>query len=101
MRERSFITPRFGADITTFWRGGGVQNSFKIEVGRGSSPGHVLHPFLLALHTNLAADVAKLGVCVLRAHGGGTPDTVYPVPFLRVHGSFGKRIVSTLDDALN
>jgi hypothetical protein len=31
-------------------------------VGRGSSPGHVLHPFLLALHTNLAADVAKLGM---------------------------------------
>ena len=33
------------------------------------SPGHILHPFLLALHTNLAADVAKLGVS--RAHAGG------------------------------
>jgi len=38
-------------------------------VGRGSSPSHVLHPFLLALHTNLAADLAKLGVS--RAHTGG------------------------------
>ena len=36
--------------------------SSEFDVGRGSSPGHVLHPFLLALHTNLAADVAKLGV---------------------------------------
>ena len=42
--------------------------SSEFDVGRGSSPGHVLHPFLLALHTNLAADVAKLGVC--RAHTG-------------------------------
>jgi len=40
-------------------------------VGRGSSPGHVLHPFLLALYTNLAADVAKLGVCAARTQGGG------------------------------
>ena len=43
---------------------GEVQNSFKSELrircGRGS--GHVLHPFLSALHTNLAADVAKLVV---------------------------------------
>ena len=34
------------------------------------SPGHILHPFLLALHTNLAADVAKLGVCRARTRGG-------------------------------
>ena len=40
-------------------------------MGRGSSPGYVLHPFLLALHTNLAADVAKLGVCRARTRGGG------------------------------
>ena len=39
-------------------------------MGRGSNPGHVLHRFLLALYTNLAADVAKLGV-LLRAPGGG------------------------------
>jgi len=44
----------------------------EFNVGRGSSPGHVLHPFLLALHTNLAADVAKLGVCRTRTQGGGT-----------------------------
>jgi hypothetical protein len=36
--------------------------SSQLDVGRGSSPGHVLHHFLLALHANLAADVAKLGV---------------------------------------
>ena len=39
-----------------------LNRSSEFNVGRGSSPGHVLHPFLLALHTNLAADVAKLGV---------------------------------------
>jgi hypothetical protein len=39
-------------------------------VGRGSSPGHVLHRFLLALHTNLAADVAKLGVWCCARTGG-------------------------------
>jgi len=40
-------------------------------VGRGLSPGHVLHPFLLALYTNLATDVAKLGACAARIQGGG------------------------------
>jgi len=30
------------------------------------TPSHVLHPFLLALYTNLAADEAKLGVCRAR-----------------------------------
>ena len=36
----------------------------------------MLHLFLLALHANLAADVAKLDV-VCRAHlGGGTPEPV-------------------------
>jgi len=29
-----------------------------------------LHPFLLALHTNLAADVAKLGIYAARTQGG-------------------------------
>ena len=49
-------------------------------MGRGSSPGHVLHRFLLALHTNLAADEAKLGVwCCARAPGG-TPKLVQAVP---------------------
>ena len=41
-------------------------------MGRGASPGHVLHPFLLALYTNLAEDEAKLGVCVARTRGGDT-----------------------------
>ena len=40
-------------------------------MGRGSSPGHVLHCFLLALHTNLAADEAKLGVWCCARTGGG------------------------------
>jgi len=44
--------------------------SSEFDMGRGSSPGHVLHPFLLALHTNLAADEAKLGVCRARTQGG-------------------------------
>jgi hypothetical protein len=44
--------------------------SSKFDMGHGSSPGHVLHPFLLALHTNLAAGVAKLGVCRARTQGG-------------------------------
>ena len=47
VRERSSAQPQNQAQSSEF------------EVGRGSSPGHVLHPFLLALHTNLAADVAK------------------------------------------
>ena len=42
-------------------------------MGRGSNPGHVLHRFLLALYTNLAADVAKLGVVLRAPGGGGTP----------------------------
>jgi len=73
MRERSLATPRSGTDITTFGEGEkfriASKSSSKFDVGRGSSPGHVLHPFLLALHTKLAADEAKLGVC--RAHTGG------------------------------
>ena len=44
-------------------------------MGRGLSPSHVLHPFLLALHTNLAADVAKLGV--RRAHIGEEDTRTY------------------------
>ena len=66
MRERSFQTPRAGIDITTFSEGEKFRtasnSNSEFDVGRGSSPGHVLHPFLLALHANLAADVAKLGV---------------------------------------
>jgi hypothetical protein len=42
-------------------------SSPEFDVGRGLIPGHVLHPFLLALHTNLAADVVKLGVRVTRS----------------------------------
>ena len=48
-------------------------------MGRGSSPGHVLHPFLLALRTNLAADVAKLSVRRARTRGG-TLEPVRTVP---------------------
>ena len=48
-------------------------------MGRGSSPGHVLHPFLLALYTNLATDEAKLGVYCARTRGGGTPELVQAV----------------------
>jgi hypothetical protein len=67
MRERSFITPRSRTDITTFSKGEKFRIASKLselqfDVGRGSSPGHVLHCFLLALYTNLAADEAKLGV---------------------------------------
>ena len=43
--------------------------SSKFNIGCSLSPSYILHPFLLALHTNLAADVAKLGVS--RAHTGG------------------------------
>ena len=77
MRERSPITLRSGTDITTFSKGEkfriALKSSSEFDVGRGSSPGQVLHLFLLALHTNLAADVAKLGVS--RAHTGGGGDT--------------------------
>jgi len=63
-------TPRSGTDITTFGEGEkfriASKSSFEFDVGRGLSPGRVPRPFLLALHTNLAADVAKLGVS--RAH---------------------------------
>jgi len=38
-------------------------------MGRGSSPG-TYYPFLLALHTILAADVAKLGVYRAHTHRG-------------------------------
>ena len=48
------------------------KSEFRIRCGLWLSPGHVLHPFLLALHTDLAADVAKLGVCRARTRGGGT-----------------------------
>ena len=73
MRERSPTTPQSGTDIMTFGEGEKFRIALKLssefDVGRGSSPGQVLHLFLLALHTNLAADVAKLGVCC--AHTGG------------------------------
>jgi len=75
MSERSFTTPRSGTDITTFGKGEKFRIASKLssefDVGRGSSPGHVLHRFLLALHTNLAADVAKLGVWCCARTGGG------------------------------
>ena len=71
--ERSLITPRSGIDITTFGKGEkfgiALKSSSEFDVGR-SSPGHVLHPFLLALHTNLAADLAKLGACRARTRWG-------------------------------
>ena len=54
-----------------------LTSSSEFDVGRGSSPGHVLHRILLALRANLAADIAELGV-MLRAHGG-TPKPVQAV----------------------
>ena len=73
IRERSFNTPRSGANITAFGKGGklriALDLSFKFEVA-GLSQGHILHLFLLALHTNLAAALAKLGVYRC-APGGG------------------------------
>ena len=48
-------------------------------MGRGLSPGHVLHCFLLALHTNLAADEAKLGVWCCARTVEGTTKPVQPV----------------------
>jgi len=84
MRERSFITPRSGIDITTFGEGEEFRTvsnpSSQFKVGCGSSPGHALHPFLLALHTNLAADEAKLGVCCAYRGGdtGGRPGCMNP-----------------------
>ena len=51
-------------------------------MGRGLSLGYVLRRFLLALHTNLAADVAKLGVCRARTRGGGTLEVLQAVPHL-------------------
>ena len=79
IRERSFITPRSRRNVTTFGKGEGapgVQNSFKIELRAPNSRWPWLKawprttPFLLALHTNLAADAAKLDVCVARTQGG-------------------------------
>jgi len=46
-------------DITTFGEGEKFRMASNSGIGRDSSPGHVLHLFLLALHTNLAAGVAK------------------------------------------
>ena len=67
-RERSFTTPRSGTDVTTF----SEEEEFRIAsksslelriLGRPwLKPWSRTTPFL-ALHTNLAADVAKLGVC--------------------------------------
>jgi len=57
-------TPRSRGNITTFGKREKYRMasnpSSEFDVGRGSSPGRVLHPFLLALHTNLAADVTQL-----------------------------------------
>ena len=39
-------------------------------MGRSSSSSQVLHLFLIALYTNLAADVAKLGVSYAYTGGG-------------------------------
>jgi len=62
MRERSFVTPRSGTDITTFGKGekfriaSKLSSELRIRCGRGLSPGHALHRFMLAPYTNLAAD---------------------------------------------
>jgi len=56
-------------------------NSFRFELqiqggSSGPSQGHTLHLFLLALHTNLAAGLAKLDIyrCAL---GGGRSRSSY------------------------
>jgi len=36
-------------------------SELRIRGGPNSDPGHVLHPFLLAVHTNLAADGGATG----------------------------------------
>ena len=72
IRERGLATSQSRTNIITFGEGEkfriALKSSSEFNVGHGLSPGHILHPFLLALHTNLAADVAKLGVA--RARGG-------------------------------
>ena len=50
--------------------------SSKFEVASGPSQGHILHLFLLALHTNLAAGLAKLGVYRCALWGGKKPKLV-------------------------
>jgi len=54
IRERSLATPRSRTDITTFGEGEkfriASKSSSEFDVGRGSSPGHVLHPFLLRMY---------------------------------------------------
>ena len=54
MKERNFATPQSGTDITIFGEGEKFRtasnSSSQFEVGRGSSPSHLLRLFLLALH---------------------------------------------------
>jgi hypothetical protein len=75
IREGSLTTPRFRIDITTFSKGEkfriASKSSSEFDMGHNSSPSHVLYPFLLTLYTNLAIDMAKLGVCRARILGGG------------------------------
>ena len=63
IRERSPVILRSRIDITTFGKEEkfrvALKSSSEFDVGRGLSSGQVLHLFLLALYTNLAADVAK------------------------------------------
>ena len=67
MRERSFAIVRSRIDITTFGKGEKFRIALKLssELRIRCGPwltGYVLHRFLLALYTNLAADEAKLGI---------------------------------------
>ena len=70
IRERSLRTPQSRTDITTFSKGEkfrtALNPSSKFDIGCGLSSGHVLYPLLLALYTDLATDVVKLGMCRAR-----------------------------------
>ena len=69
MRERSFETLRFSTDIMTSERKGRWEQ-LQIWGGQDSWTSAAATSFPLPLHTNLAADVAKLDV-VCRVHQGG------------------------------
>ena len=83
IRERSFNIPQSGVNITAFSKGGKLQIaldlSSKFEVASGLSRGYILHLFLLALYTNLAVGLAKLGVYRCAPGEGGKARLVQAV----------------------
>jgi hypothetical protein len=70
-RERLYNTTTFGEGekfrIALNWA-----QSSEFEVGHGLSPNHALHPFLLALYTNLGEAQAKLDATAAARTGGDT-----------------------------